>query len=260
MLSAKVQEQVKEIIRECVVKKLESYSPETQHMPFHSRLIGQDRMALFSFIHSLNTSFGTKIFEPIAHLIAETNFRAIREYEVGTQISSQAQIVIQDILNELSMKATAPDKCADIKRIRSVCQSGKMKSLKPVRADLFLENQSGSVYLCDIKTAKSNIGGFKDIKRTLLDWVAIYLLKNPEADIHSFAGIPYNPYEPKPYQRWTLQSTIDIEHELKVAEEFWNFIGCGDIYVDLLDCFRVEGVELNLEINNRFRSLSLSMF
>lgn len=195
MLSAKVQEQVKEIIRECVVKKLESYSPETQHMPFHSRLIGQDRMALFSFIHSLNTSFGTKIFEPIAHLIAETNFRAIREYEVGTQTSSQAQIVIQDILNELSMKATAPDKCADIKRIRSVCQSGKMKSLKPVRADLFLENQSGSVYLCDIKTAKPNIGGFKDIKRTLLDWVAIYLLKNPEADIHSFAGIPYNPYE-----------------------------------------------------------------
>jgi len=84
MLSAKVQEQVKEIIRECVVKKLESYSPETQHMPFHSSLIGQDRMALFSFIHSLNTSFGTKIFEPIAHLIAETNFRAIREYEVGT--------------------------------------------------------------------------------------------------------------------------------------------------------------------------------
>lgn len=259
MLSAKVQEQVKEIIRECVVKKLESYSPETQHMPFHSRLIGQDRMALFSFIHSLNTSFGTKIFEPIAYLIAETNFRAIREYEVGTQISSQAQIVIQDILNELSMKATTPDKCSDIERIRSVCQSGKMKSLKPVRADLFLENQSGSVYLCDIKTAKPNIGGFKDIKRTLLDWVAIYLVKNPEADIHSFAGIPYNPYAPKPYRRWTLQSTIDIEHELKVAEEFWNFIGCGDIYVDLLDCFRVEGVELNLEINNRFRSLSLSM-
>lgn len=242
MLSAKVQEQVKEIIRECVVKKLEPYSPETQHMPFHSRLIGQDRMALFSFIHSLNTSFGTKIFEPIAHLIAETNFRAIREYEVGTQISSQAQIVIQDILNELSMKASAPDKCSDIERIRSVCQSGKMKSLKPVRADLFLENQSGSVYLCDIKTAKPNISGFKDIKRTLLDWVAIYLVKNPEADIHSFAGIPYNPYEPKPYRRWTLQSTIDIEHELKVAEEFWNFIGCGDIYVDLLDCFRVEGL------------------
>jgi len=201
MLSAKVQEQVKQIIRDCLLKKLEAYSPETRHMPFHSRLIDHDRLALFSFIHSLNTSFGTKIFEPIAHLIADKNFRAIREYEVGTQISSQAQIIIQDILNELSMKTTVPDKFSDIKRIRAVCQSKKMKSLKPVQADLFLENQSGTVYLCDIKTAKPNIGGFKEIKRTLLDWVAIYLAKNPEADIHTFAGIPYNPYEPKPYQR-----------------------------------------------------------
>lgn len=157
------------------------------------------------------------------------------------------------------MKTTTPDKFSDIERIRSVCQSGKMKSLKPVRADLFLKSKSGSVYLCDIKTAKPNIGGFKDIKRTLLDWVAIYLVKNPEADIHSFAGIPYNPYEPKPYERWTLQSMIDIENELKVAEDFWNFIGCGDIYDDLLNCFRVEGIELNLEINKRFRSLSLSL-
>lgn len=74
MLSAKVQEQVKQIIRDCLLKKLESYSPETRHMPFHSRLIGSDRMALFSFIHSLNTVFGTKIFEPIAHLIANKIF------------------------------------------------------------------------------------------------------------------------------------------------------------------------------------------
>jgi hypothetical protein len=32
-------------------------------MPFHARLLGQDRMALFSFIHSLNTNFGTSINE-----------------------------------------------------------------------------------------------------------------------------------------------------------------------------------------------------
>lgn len=35
-------------------------------MPFHTRLLGKDRMALFSFIHSLNTNFGTSIFEPVA--------------------------------------------------------------------------------------------------------------------------------------------------------------------------------------------------
>lgn len=46
--------------------KFENYSPESNSMPFHYRLLGKDRMALFSFIHSLNTTFGTPIFEPVA--------------------------------------------------------------------------------------------------------------------------------------------------------------------------------------------------
>jgi type II restriction enzyme len=43
-------------------------------MPFHTRLLGQDRMALFSFIHSLNTNFGTSIFEPVAKALALSSF------------------------------------------------------------------------------------------------------------------------------------------------------------------------------------------
>jgi len=43
-------------------------------MPFHYRLLGRDRMALFSFIHSLNTTFGTSIFEPVAETLASLNF------------------------------------------------------------------------------------------------------------------------------------------------------------------------------------------
>ena len=259
-LSDSLQTDIKNIVKSCLLAKLESYSPETRHMPFHFRLIGQDRVALFSFIHSLNTSFGTKIFEPVAQLIATNTYRfACKQYEVGTQISSQAQAEIQEILNQLSMKEETPNKIVEVERIRSVCRSGEMKSLKPVRADLFFEDSSGSVFLCDVKTAKPNISGFKDLKRTLLDWVAIYLAKYPDADIQSFVGIPYNPYEPKPYQRWTLQSTLDLDRELKVAAEFWNLLGGGDVYEDILNCFQTVGAELDLEINNRFRSLPLGL-
>ena len=76
----------------------------------------------------------------------------------------------------------------------------------------------------DLKTAKPNIGEFKNYKRTLLEWVAIYLWKEPSANINSYIAIPYNPYEPEPYQRWTMRGVIDIERELKVAEEFWDFL------------------------------------
>jgi len=60
-----------EITKENSIKyKLNSYKPETINMPFHYRLLGKDRMALFSFIHSLNTTFGTSIFEPVAEIFS----------------------------------------------------------------------------------------------------------------------------------------------------------------------------------------------
>jgi len=70
-------EQIKRIegvIKESLRNKFYSYKPETSNMPFHFRLLGRDRMALFSFIHSLNTTFGTSIFEPVAETLASLNF------------------------------------------------------------------------------------------------------------------------------------------------------------------------------------------
>ena len=65
-------------------------------------------------------------------------------------------------------------------------------------------------------------------------------------------AIPYNPYEPKPYQRWTLQGLFDLENEIKVAEEFWNFLGGENTYEQLLDVFETTGLELRPEIDTRF--------
>jgi type II restriction enzyme len=65
-------------------------------------------------------------------------------------------------------------------------------------------------------------------------------------------AIPYNPYEPKPYSRWTIAGMLDLDHELKVAEEFWNFLGGQGAYNDLLKIFEKIGVELRLEVDNYF--------
>lgn len=104
----------------------------------------------------------------------------------------------------------------------------------------------------DIKTAKPNKGGFKEFKRTLLEWVAVILVQNPEANVNSLIAIPYNPYAPEPYQFWTMKGMLDIEKELLVAEKFWNFLGGRGAYNDLLDCFEEAGVELRQEIDRYF--------
>ena len=170
----------------------------------------------------------------------------------GKQISEQAQFEIQKIMDELTAANKKPNKQKEIEIIRKVCQKGKMRTVKPTRVDVYLESNDGEIYLFDIKTAKPNKGGFKEFKRTLLEWTATVLAENPNAQVNTLIAIPYNPYEPKPYSRWTMAGMLDLEQELKVAEEFWDFLGGNGTYIDLLGCFERAGIELRDEIDVYF--------
>ncbi len=193
---------VEETIKQSLLNRFKTYNPEPAVMPFHTRLLGKDRLALYAFIHSLNTSFGTSIFEPVAVSLALTRFKSAKlQTRSGSQISTQAQYEIQKIMDGLTSADRRPDKQEEIEIIREVCQEGEIRTVKPTRVDVYLEDDKGEIYLIDIKTAKPNKGGFKEFKRTLLEWTATALLENPDTNINTLIAIPYNPYEPKPYSR-----------------------------------------------------------
>lgn len=246
-------ELVEETIKTSLRNRFERYNPEPAVMPFHTRLLGKDRLALYSFIHSLNTNFGTTIFEPVAIALAKNNFKSARKHIVsGTQISTAAQFEIQKIMDELTAAHIKPNKLKEVDIIRKVCQKGEMRTVKPTIVDVYLESNNGELYLFDIKTAKPNKGGFIEFKRTLLIWSAVVLAENPNAKVNTLIAIPYNPYEPKPYSRWTMAGMLDLDNELKVAAEFWDFLGGEGSYNDLLDCFERVGIEMRDEIDDYF--------
>jgi len=66
--------EIEQVLKNALRHKFSNYNPEPASMPFHTRLLGKDRLALFSFIHSLNTNFGTSIFEPVAVVLAKDSF------------------------------------------------------------------------------------------------------------------------------------------------------------------------------------------
>ncbi len=256
MLSKEERNSLKEIIGNCLRKKFKSYNPEPAHMPFHTSLIGKDRLALYQFIHSLNTAFGTSIFEPVAEKLAQKKFKVVsRQVAVGNCISTESNRVISDIINQLSSNGN-PNKCKEINTIREVFNKGKLNKIKPIKADIYLEDYKKNIFLIDIKTAKPNKSGFSVFKRTLLEWIAIALLneKNKEKRIHSLIAIPYNPYYPKAYSRWTMAGMFDLKKELKVANEFWDFLGGDNTYDALIECFTEVGIEMRDEIDIHFKN------
>lgn len=253
-LTKSQQKNIEELLKSVLRTKFKTYKPESSNMPFHTRLLGKDRMALYSFIQSLNTSFGTSIFEPAAKEIAKTNFKIAELHKTPeNKITSSASIAIQKITDDLESAYAKPDKISEIEKIRDVCQDGDIHTVKKTVIDLYLESNSGEIYMIDIKTAKPNKGGFQGLKRMLLDWTAATLFKNPDAEIHTLICIPYNPYEPKPYARWTMAGMLDLDEELMVGKEFWDFLGGDGTYEDVLNCFEKVGIEMRDEIDENFR-------
>ena len=251
MLSSSQKSNIQDVIIDSLRRKFQKYSPESSNMPFHYRLLGKDRMALYSFIQSLNTTFGTSIFEPVAVALAKNNFSiAEAQYIAGDSIYENCQHEINNIINELSM-GNATDKISELARLKKSL-TGAVTKLKTVKIDLYLEDKNGNKYLFDLKTAKPNISNFKDFKRTLLEWAGIILTHDKKANVNSLIAIPYNPYEPKPYERWTMKGMLDLDNELKVADEFWDFLGGKGAYLELLDCFEQAGIILRPEIDNYF--------
>lgn len=244
-------------IKTCLRAKFLNYKPESDNMPFHYRLLGRDRMALFSFIQSLNTTFGISIYEPVAKELAKGNFKYVQsQYSLGKIITDQAQNEIQEIMNNLSVGGDV-NKIEETERIRKVAQKGNEKQLKSVKVDLFLVSNSDEIFMFDLKTVKPNKGDFISYKRNMLEWLAVYFYQHPHAKVNTLISIPYNPYEPKPYARWTMKGMLDLNKEVMVAHEFWDFLSGKETYSELLDCFEQAGIELRPEIDLYFQKFKL---
>src|SRR3989338_10956833 len=123
--------EIEQVLKTALRHKFSNYNPEPASMPFHTRLLGKDRVALFSFIHSLNTNFGTSIFEPVALVLAKNNFKSAQSHiKAGEYISEVALNEIQGIMDKLMTAASSPDKPKEVEIIRKVCQEGAMRQVK----------------------------------------------------------------------------------------------------------------------------------
>jgi type II restriction enzyme len=257
-LTIQQSKQIKDYLVAKIRQKLANYNPETNSMPFHFRLLGKDRMALFSFIQSVNTMLGTSIFEQVGKMIAEPGAnRAIGQYkEFEGYISSEAVLKIDSIMRDLRSASRKPDKEKETKEVLSVANKGDLGKKLKKRVDLFVEMKDGTEYYFEVKTAKPNINEFTGIKKQMLDWIAMRGSENPKANIKTIVAIPYNPYEPKPYERWTLQGLFDLRQEVLVGPEFWDLLGGKNTYEDLLKVFEQAGLELYNEIDKKMKNLN----
>jgi hypothetical protein len=227
-------------------------------MPFHYRLLWKDRMALFSFVHSVNTMLWQSIFEQVGKIIARrNNLEAKDQYnDFSGFISSEAVLQIDKIMRDIRSAVRKPNKELETKEILEVSNKWVMWNEVKKRIDLFIKANDNTEYYIEIKTAKPNIDVFKAVKKQMLEWIAMRWSKNNQVKIKPIMAIPYNPYEPEPYDRWTLQWLFDLKEEVLVWKEFWDFLWWEWTYEDLLAVFEEVWLLLYNEIDDKMKNLN----
>lgn len=208
----------------------------------------------------MNTSLGQSVFGKIGKIIASPYAVEIKDQYRDFEgfISSEAVLKIDSIMRNLRAAERKSDKERETREILAVAHKGSLGNKVKRRVDLFLRHINGIEYYFELKTVKANITEFTGIKKQLLDWIAMRGSINPDVKIKTVVAIPYNPYEPKPYERWTLQGLFDLKNEVMVAEEFWDFLGGKGTYNDLLNVFEQAGLELYDEIDAKMKEIGKS--
>jgi len=243
-------EKNKELLRTKLNDKLAKYTRETTSMPFLAKLMqDSEKVAAYSFIHSLATTLGMSIYEKISEIVASAHYDEVKTgYDVEGEITNEENSLISQILQEIKNGTRTANKEQEIKEILE-CNNNGSRKIK-IRADLFLRKGDNEFYI-EIKTAKPNIDVFAKSKQKLLEWVALRKKK-----VDTILAIPYNPYHPEPYNRFTMQGYLDEEKELYVAEKFWQLLGGEGTYKEILDIFDEVGKEFKEKIQEKIKEVA----
>ncbi len=191
----------------------------------------------------------------MATIIAnDYGFKAERQYKLKGKIDQNTENYINKIHAELREGTRDPDTIETTKQIKQMVEESEHYEKDRDRTvDLYLKKFKKE-YLFDITTVKPNISKFSALKRKLLRWRGLRISCDKSIKIYSRLAIPYNPYHPKPYARWTLKGLYDLDNrEIMIGKDFWNFLANKDIYQNLLDVVEEVGDELNPQIEKFFK-------
>lgn len=246
---------IKELLSHKIEAKLQSYGRETTSMPFLARLIqDSEKIAAYSFIHSLATTLGMSIYEDVSVIIATDNSdECFRNYGVGGAISKEQKSVINNIVAKLRNG----ERQADIEKEKQDVLSTSSKNGEYQKsgniADFYMK-KNGTEHYFEIKTVKPNIDVFEKSKTKLLEWVA-----RRRKSVNVYLAFPYNPYHPQPYSRFTEVGMMDAPNDFLVGEQYWNFIGGQNTFPELLDTFDDVGKVYKENLKQKFKEIARDM-
>lgn len=252
MLNNEQKEEIRIYLRKTIKEKISKYKRESKSMPFLSRIIqDEEKVASYSFIHSIATTLGMSIYEQVSVIISKPHCeKAKRNIKLNETLSPNQKQTINKIVNELRNGERKANRKQEINEVLSADASNGKNQKENKTVDFYME-KDGKEYYFEIKTVKPNIDVFTKSKQKLLEWIA-----RKQKPINAILAFPYNPYHPEPYSRFTEQGVVEHGTEFLIAEEYWDFLGGKGTYEELLEIFDEVGKEFKDKIQEKIKEVA----
>lgn len=218
-------------------------STQGELKPFHEAMLPPELLRASAFERSFSTRLGST-FEEVARLIAGQRFPiAERGYATVGEIDFAADAKIEEIINRLQRAGQRP-KPDFLRWIDEVLRAeSEAKVRRRIVADLYLQDEQGNEYFFELKSPRPNKGQCLEVTQRLLR--AHALRRAPRPRVQAFYAMAYNPYgeEREDYAHSIALNYLDLQNEVLLGREFWDFLGGEGTYKELLEIYREVGQE-----------------
>lgn len=223
-------------------------SADGEIKPFHESILPDGVLRISEFERSFSTKLGSTL-EECARLIASSRFRiATRRYRLSGTVSAAALSTIESVTSDIDSNGMQRS-YLEVARIVSQTYSGDMANVRRSRLfDLFLEDSQGNQFFFEMKSPKPNKDQCTRVTARLL--LVHAMQRQAPEKIRTYYAMSYNPYgdDRKLYSHDIALRYLDMENQVLLGNEFWEFIGGPGTYDEVKELYREVGVEKGPEM------------
>jgi hypothetical protein len=228
------------------IRPTRSYSAKGDIKPFHEALLPEGILRINEFERSFSTKLGTT-FEECARLIGKGHYaKAIRGYRTEGKVSQDAIRIIEASVNWIGTNGMARPYPEIVKEVLNA--KGPREVTRAQISDLYLQDTSGNEVFFEMKSPQPNKGQCLEVAERFLTIHAVRQAGPPH--VKTFYAMAYNPYgADKTAYKWSFATRyMDINNEVLIGKEFWDFIAGAGTYDELLEIYREVGREKGPDI------------
>jgi hypothetical protein len=226
---------------------------EQTYRPFHTALLSEDAVFWSAFERSFSTSFGQRVIEEIARLVALSNgaSQAKRQVETIVRIDQAYEEAIHEEMRQLRGRNHTQSFAwlPTVQRISGVRPIGQTVDIRII-SDMWW-NKDGIDNYISLKTVKPNIDQTAVAKEDCLH------LTIADPNCNAYFGLPYNPYgeRKEDYAHNPPMGIFDFRHDpvVLIGKEMWDTIGGSGCYEELLQIAAEVGAETRQTIERMRR-------